>query len=261
MQDLTPEAGRVERVPPVPAGSPDAPTPDHPSQPGGPGGPAPEFPPFETEAAYDETGGPPTVPEPESRILFLDDDPHRAETFLAWYPMAVWVQTSEECIAHLAHGWHEVHLDHDLAGEVYVDPERSDCGMEVVRWLSAELREPLRGTRFVIHSHNVDAARTMVQNLRQTGYDAHYRPFALDLDDMITVEDMRELFREAARRRRRDAWRDWPRRMLQAIWEFLSDRPAVEPSPASEGHGADANVLAEAEKESDIDTARPDQGT
>src|SRR5262249_17422684 len=138
----------------------------------------------------DSTGPSPLSEEP-SRILFLDDDPHRAETFLAWYPMAVWVQTSEQCIAHLAHAWHEVHLDHDLGGEVYVDPERSDCGMEVVRWLSAELREPLRETRFVIHSHNVEAARAMVQGLRQTGYDARYRPFAFDLDDVITAQDMR----------------------------------------------------------------------
>jgi hypothetical protein len=133
--------------------------------------------------------------------------------------------------------------------------------MEVVRWLSAELREPLRETRFVIHSHNVEAARVMVQNLLQTGYDAHYRPFAFDLDDMITVEDMRELFREAARRRRRNAWRECLRRMLQTIREFLSGRHAIEPSPASESAEGDANGHAKAEPESDIRTARPDPGT
>jgi hypothetical protein len=200
------------------------------------------------------------VPEPESRILFLDDDPHRAETFLAWYPMAVWVQTSQECIAHLAHGWHEVHLDHDLGGEIYVDPERSDCGMEVVRWLAAELREPLRETRFVIHSHNVEAARIMVQNLRQTGYEARYRPFAFDLDDVITVEDMRELFREAARRRRRQACREWFGRMLQTIRGLLSGRKGIEDSSVSEIAGADTNDLPGPEEAPGVDAARPDPG-
>ena len=50
-------------------------------------------------------------------ILFLDDDPERAEIFLADNPEAVWVQTAEECIARLAEAWDEVHLDHDLGGE------------------------------------------------------------------------------------------------------------------------------------------------
>ena len=81
-------------------------------------------------------------PLPIHRILFLDDDPHRAEIFLEWYPAAVWVQTSEECIAGWPSAWDEVHLDHDLGGETFVDPNRSDCGMEVVRWLCAESREP-----------------------------------------------------------------------------------------------------------------------
>jgi hypothetical protein len=159
--------------------------------------------------------------EPAFKILFLDDDPRRAETFLEWYPVAVWVKTSAECIAQLAHGWNEVHLDHDLGGETFVDPSRSDCGMEVVRWLTAEFREPLREAQFVIHSHNVEAARLMVESLRRTGYQAHYRPFAVDLDDVITIEDVRELFREAGRRRRWSACRERLLPFLAAIGRFL----------------------------------------
>ena len=60
----------------------------------------------------------PTVPR---RILFLDDDPARAEIFLAENPEAVWVQTADECIARLEEDWDEVHLDHDLGGERFVD--------------------------------------------------------------------------------------------------------------------------------------------
>jgi hypothetical protein len=159
-------------------------------------------------------------PLPIHQILFLDDDPYRAEIFLEWYPAAVWVQTSEECISRLASAWSEVHLDHDLGGETYVDPSRSDCGMEVVRWLCAESRERLRETRFVIHSHNVEAARTMVENLRRTGYDARYRPFAIDLDHVITVEDMQELFREANVPRKRPACPTWLQSVLHVLRLF-----------------------------------------
>src|ERR1700730_15634727 len=70
-----------------------------------------------------------------NKVLFLDDDPARGAVFLAEHPDAVWVTTAEECIAYLAEPWHEVHLDHDLGGEAFVDCERNDSGMAVVRWL------------------------------------------------------------------------------------------------------------------------------
>jgi hypothetical protein len=201
----------------VATGSPHPPSPGHPSQPRDEGDIArrpaeaePEGPSFDVAIAGLE-------PAPKPQILFLDDDPLRAEIFLERYPEAVWVQTSEDCIGRLAHAWDEVHLDHDLGGERYVDPDRNDCGMEVVRWLCAELRESHRETRFLIHSHNVEAARTMVENLRQTGYDACYRPFAIDLDDFITVEDMRALFREARASRRWFGCPERLRRMYQAL--------------------------------------------
>ena len=66
-----------------------------------------------------------------------------------------------ECVARLAEPWDEVHLDHDLGGEVYVDVGRDDCGMEVVRWLAREPRRHLRKARFTVHSHNMAAAFEM----------------------------------------------------------------------------------------------------
>ncbi len=74
------------------------------------------------------------------RVLFMDDDARRVEVFLDRCPEAVWVKSAEACIARLKDGWDEVHLDHDLGGERYVDPNRDDCGMAVVRWLWAQLR-------------------------------------------------------------------------------------------------------------------------
>ena len=116
-------------------------------------------------------------PTPTPRILFLDDDPARAEVFLAMIPEAVWVQTADECIARLAEEWDEVHLDHDLGGEHYVDLSRDDCGMEVVRWLCLQPHPHLKQTRFLIHSHNAVAAGIMVMQIHAAGFQVESRPF------------------------------------------------------------------------------------
>jgi len=113
------------------------------------------------------------------RRLFLDDDPGRAEVFLAEHPDATWVQTAADCIAGLAGPWDEVHLDHDLGGEHYVDPDREDCGMEVVRWLAKEPRDHLRRARFTVHSHNMVAACMMAMQIRALGFRVEARPFGL----------------------------------------------------------------------------------
>jgi hypothetical protein len=116
------------------------------------------------------------------RVLFLDDDIRRAEIFLKRNPDAIWIQTAEECVAKLVESWDEVYLDHDLGGEQYVDVERSDCGMEVVRWLCKEERSHLSATRFIIHSHNLAAAMMMVLLMREMGYNAEFFPFGFTLE-------------------------------------------------------------------------------
>jgi hypothetical protein len=111
------------------------------------------------------------------RLLFLDDDLERASVFLAEHPEAVWVQTAAECIAKLEEAWDHVHLDHDLGGEHFVDLERDDCGMEVVRWICLLPRPHLRPTRFTIHSHNLSAATVMGMQMMLNGFTVEIRPF------------------------------------------------------------------------------------
>jgi hypothetical protein len=123
------------------------------------------------------------------RLLFLDDDPRRAETFLSENPQAVWVQTVPECLACLVDTWDEVHLDHDLGGETFVDMEKNDCGMEVIRWLCKEPRNHLRQSRFFIHTHNSIAGLLMVLQMRSSGYKAEFRPFGLDLAQLLPGDD------------------------------------------------------------------------
>jgi hypothetical protein len=114
------------------------------------------------------------------RRLFLDDDPDRASVFLREHPDAVWVQTVPECLTRLAEPWDEVHLDHDLGGEQFVDVNRADCGMEVVRWLGQAPRKHLRKAQFTVHSHNLAAAFEMTYRLQLLGYRVQARPFGVE---------------------------------------------------------------------------------
>ncbi len=113
------------------------------------------------------------------RILFLDDAPDRAAAFLAGHPGTVWVQTVEQCNKQLELPWEEVLLDHDLGGEVLVDHERDDCGMAVVRWLCERPRPHLSETRFIIHTHNPNAACMMVLHLQVMGFQVQASPFGV----------------------------------------------------------------------------------
>ncbi len=87
------------------------------------------------------------------------------------------MRTVEECLGRLDEPWDEVHLDHDLGGESFVDHERDDCGMAIVRWLCQEPRGHLLGTRFTVHSHNENAACIMALHLQVMGYRVEVRPF------------------------------------------------------------------------------------
>jgi hypothetical protein len=140
-------------------------------------------------------------PEPANalRVLFLDDDPQRAEIFLAEHPSAVCIQTVAECLVRLEEPWHEVHLDHDLGGEQFVNLGRTDCGMEVVRWLCAAPRPHLRATRFWVHSHNAVAAATMGMELVQAGYQVELRPFGGPPPPPLSEEDLALLDQPLAR--------------------------------------------------------------
>ena len=92
---------------------------------------------------------------------------------------AVWVQTVEQCIDLLQQPWDEVYLDHDLGGEVLVDHERPDSGMAVVRWLCEEPRPHLQETRFIIHTHNPNAACMVVLHLQVMGFNVQASPFGV----------------------------------------------------------------------------------
>jgi hypothetical protein len=157
----------------------------------------------------------------------MDDDARRVEVFLDRCPEAVWVKSAEACIVRLSESWDEVHLDHDLGGEQFVDTERDDCGMAVVRWLCREPRVQLRNTRFFIHSHNLAASALMVQCLIRTGYTAEFRPFGFDLVDLLSFEEVTPAqARRAARARRLRTWRLRGRVFLHRLKRLCRLSPA-----------------------------------
>ena len=60
-----------------------------------------------------------------------------------------------------------VFLDHDLGGEVFVESEREDCGMEVVRFI-VENKPEIR--QIVVHTMNGVAGIEMRNKLMDAGY-------------------------------------------------------------------------------------------
>lgn len=109
------------------------------------------------------------------QVLFLDDDLTRCVHFNNRRKDAVQVHTAEDCIKQLAaQRWDEVHLDHDLGGEVMVDSSLPNTGMEVVRWIVAN--DPDIAC-IVIHTHNTVAAPIMVTDLSAAGYRVMRIPF------------------------------------------------------------------------------------
>ena len=115
------------------------------------------------------TGSPPT--------LFLDDSAGRQQRFAQQHPHAMIVSTAEEAISMLKlHKFSIVHLDHDLGDEIFVNSDRPDTGMEVVRWIVEN--RPVVGN-VVVHTMNHEAGPLMVERLREAGYDAEWMPFSL----------------------------------------------------------------------------------
>lgn len=117
------------------------------------------------------------------KILFLDDDAERNRVLKTnTTKLYTWVKTASECIEALKNeDWDLVLLDHDLGGQQFVDSNREDTGMEVVRWIS-ENKPKIK--HVFVHSYNSGAADTMVKSLR-ADYPVEYIPFGEKLFSVI----------------------------------------------------------------------------
>ena len=113
-------------------------------------------------------------------ILFLDDDHNRINKFRASVPWANIVETAQDMISLLKKCTENkehiemLFLDHDLGGEQFVNSDRPDTGMEVVRWIA--INKP-KIDQIVVHSCNPPAAYRMEDELKDLGYDVLRIPF------------------------------------------------------------------------------------
>jgi hypothetical protein len=111
----------------------------------------------------------------DGNLLVLEDHAGRNAHFRAAYPEATIVETAHEAIDALQkQAWDHASLDHDLGGEIFVDSSRSDCGMEVVRWI-IENKPSIK--QIIVHTANRGASDLMCKALRATEYDVIQAPF------------------------------------------------------------------------------------
>ena len=128
----------------------------------------------------------PVEPPEKRRMLFMDDRTRRIHSALRKFS-SKWdvtiVANVKECLRYLSREeFDEVHLDHDLKGVDFEDPDSPECGMEVVRYIEkcggwpGGKRKPI----FRVHSSNLFAAHLMVISLQNIGLMALYQPFVYD---------------------------------------------------------------------------------
>lgn len=115
----------------------------------------------------------------EGITLVLEDNKERMKTFKLYCHNLKHVETSKDCIDIIKSGKNikELWLDHDLGNETYVNSQREDCGMEVVRFLLKENRIG-QIEKIYVHSHNVYANRIMAEDLSNAGYNSTLFPFS-----------------------------------------------------------------------------------
>ena len=101
----------------------------------------------------------------------------------------------------------------------------------MIRWLCEEPRLHLRQTLFFVHTHNTMAGLLMVLQMRESGYQAEFRPFGVDLAELLAANEPHES--EDADRTNSaiatlEKWFD----RLQSLWSYVVDEHR---SPASVG--------------------------
>ncbi len=117
----------------------------------------------------------------DESILILEDNQDRIVKFRAMYPESIIVQEAHraiECLSQDKTVWNWVSLDHDLKGELFVDSNRSDCGMEVVRWI---VKNRPSVYKITIHSRNRHGSRIMYDTLKGL-YTVERKPFEGEYD-------------------------------------------------------------------------------
>jgi len=114
-------------------------------------------------------------------VLVLEDDPSRIAQFRNMSDEITIVSTVSEAIQLLTdYTWRTLYLDHDLNKESFVDSDRIDCGMELVRWITKN--KPIIPS-IIVHSANRKGSNLMYQTLKEVGYNVVQSPWGGQFDD------------------------------------------------------------------------------
>lgn len=122
-------------------------------------------------------------------ILILEDAEIRIDAFktiLAHHRPVICKDVESAKEAYLQReSWDLLLLDHDLGGEIYVDPLEPNTGTQFVRWLMQQVRPPR--CRVIIHSHNHQAAQGMESDLTRADWSVARQPFGADMWHLVTL--------------------------------------------------------------------------
>lgn len=115
------------------------------------------------------------------KLLFLDDRTKRTQAAAnvhASFDVTI-VSNVKECLRYMSQkDWDVISLDHDLNGCDFEDPDSSNAGMEVVRYIEKTgWPEGKKKPLFIVHSSNIFAAHLMVTRLREINLMAEWHRF------------------------------------------------------------------------------------
>lgn len=128
-----------------------------------------------------------------TKVLFLDDRTKRIHAAIERYAAddLTIVTNVKECLRYMSRNdYHVISLDHDLNGVDFEDPNSSNVGMEVVRYLEKTGWPDIKPRpNFVVHSSNIFAAHLMVIRLKYIGFNVVWKRFEYPDKKMSVVTE------------------------------------------------------------------------
>ena len=119
------------------------------------------------------------------KMLFLDDRTKRImsamEQYKDRYDVTI-VTNVKECLRYLCkQEWDILSLDHDLNGDDFQDPDDSNSGMEVARYImKTGWPSKFHKSEVWVHSSNLFAAELMLSVFQSMDFRTYYHKFEYD---------------------------------------------------------------------------------
>lgn len=117
----------------------------------------------------------------KKKMLFIDDRTKRImaalRQFNAEFDVTICANVPEALRYLCAQPWDEIHLDFDLDGYDYQDPDSATCGMEIVRYIERSGWPMEKRPKFILHSSNPFGRKMMKETLERLQFEVIERRF------------------------------------------------------------------------------------